>query len=380
MNEKILRITIYILGFICLYAFFAVRVFPAMNIVLNEKMDQETQDFNRYGDLYYFSCIKDFQEDFPPRVRKYRYSEDNPHISEADILTYGDSFFDMIFITSLPERLSQKLNNKVYSYVTQDPTQSNPFCLLESSNYNRSDSAKLFIYETVERNIHEKFSNEYTATACHINKEKGAAVVFNNVINMIFRRNSENLYEVMLKQSHFTHRVYSAIASVKFELFGYISTLTSRYKTGDNPWLFYKKEYGDEHGCFYYDYTEEEIKMYADNVAKLRDNLLQQYNLKLVFMPIPNKYTLYHKLINDDPYNDFLPRLYRELDKRNICYVNLYDEFSKRPDPLYYGTDTHWNSEGIDIALNLVINKINMNQSFTLNTIQEKNFSTQKSN
>ncbi len=220
------------------------------------------------------------------------------------------------------------------------------------------------------------FSNEYTKTRCHINKEKGVSALFNNVINITFRRNSENLYEVMLKQSYFTYKNYSTIAFVKFELFEYISTLTSRYKTGENPWLFYKKEYGDEHGCFYYNYSEDEIQKYADNIARMSDNLLSEYNLKLVFMPIPNKYTLYHKLINDDRYNDFLPKLYDELEKRNVCYVNLYDEFSKRADTLYYGTDTHWNSKGIDLTLS----KINMNHSLSLNVIQEENFCIQNSN
>lgn len=380
MKEKLLRITIYILGFISLYAFIAVRAFPLMNTVLNEKMDQETQDFNRYGDLYYFSCIKDFREDFPPKVRKYRHSGDNPEISQADILTYGDSFFDMIFVTSLPERLSEKLNKKVYSYVTQDPTQANPFCLLESSRYNRSDSTKLFVYETVERNIHEKFHNEYTTTTCQISEEKGSSAVFNKLINLVFRRNSENLYEVMLKQSYFTNKIYSAVASVKFDLFGYISTLTARYKTGEKPWLFYKKEYGNERGCFYYNYTDEEIEKYADNIARMRDNLLDQYNLKLVFMPIPNKYTLYHKLINDDQYNGFLPKLYIALEKRNVCYINLYDEFTKRTDALYYGTDTHWNSKGIDLALDLTLAKINMNHSLSLNTNDEQEFFISNSN
>ncbi|MBN1926010.1 MAG: hypothetical protein JW798_09250 [Prolixibacteraceae bacterium] len=371
MKEKILRITIYLLGFISLYAFIAVRAFPLMNTVLNEKMDQETQDFNRYGDLYYFSCIKDFQEDFPPKVRKYRQSEDNPDIHQADILTYGDSFFDMIFVTSLPERLSEKLNQKVYSYVTQDPTQANPFCLLESVNFNQSDSTKYFIYETVERNIPEKFSTEYT-TSCDVIKKQGASKLFENMINLIFRRNSENLYEVMLKQSHFTNKVYSAIASLKFNWFGYISTLTARYKKGEQPWLFYKKEYGTDPGCFYYSYSEEEIERYADNVKRMRDKLFEQYNLELIFMPIPNKYSLYHKFINNDQYNNFLPKLHTALDKRNINYIDIYEDFSKSADTLYYGTDTHWNSEGIDLALNLTLNKINRNHSLSLNTSEKK--------
>ncbi len=67
MKEKNLRIIIYVLGAICLYAILAVRIFPLMNFALSEKMDVETHDFNKYGDLYYYNCISEFKQDFPNR-------------------------------------------------------------------------------------------------------------------------------------------------------------------------------------------------------------------------------------------------------------------------------------------------------------------------
>ncbi|MBN2481876.1 MAG: hypothetical protein JXB19_09060 [Bacteroidales bacterium] len=366
MEEKYLRIIIYITGFVALYTFLAIRIFPLMNAVLNEKMDQETQDFNKFGDLYYFSCISEFQEEFPSKVRKYRYSEDNPDISSADILTYGDSFFDIIFTKSIPERLSDTLNSEVYSYVTQNPTHSNPFCLLNISEYPPVSNQKYFIYETVERNIPAKFSNEFDPN-CTVINETTFSKIYNQLLNIIFRTNSENLYEVILKQSYLTHRTYSYIATLKFKLFGYISPLTSKYKTGNKPWLFYDKEYDSDPGSFYYNYSDDEIDMFANNIGKLRDELLNRYNLKLVFFPIPNKYTLYHRFINNDPYNEFLPRLYKELDSRQIQYVDVYHEFKNNKDTLYYGTDTHWNSKGIDIALSLLIENMDLHYSLSLN-------------
>ncbi len=161
MKEKNLRIIIYILGAVCLYAFFAVRIFPLMNFSLSEKMDVETHDFTRYGDLYYYNCISEFKQDFPAPVRKYRLSEKNPSLNNADILTFGDSFFDVSFQKTLPERLSDTLNLKVYSYMTQDPTQANPFCILNSNAYNKTGHSKYIIYETIERNVHVKFDKPY---------------------------------------------------------------------------------------------------------------------------------------------------------------------------------------------------------------------------
>ncbi len=71
----------------------------------------------------------------------------------------------------------------------------------------------------------------------------------------------------------------------------------------------------------------------------------------MVFMAIPSKYTIYHTLINDDPYSNFLPRLYTGLKQRGISAIPLYDDFINSEEVLYFGTDTHWNGKGLSIAL-----------------------------
>jgi hypothetical protein len=63
-------------------------------------------------------------------------------------------------------------------------------------------------------------------------------------------------------------------------------------------------------------------------------------------------------MVDNHPYNNFLPRLYKELDKRHVRYVNLYHEFISSTDILYYGTDTHWNKKGVDRALELTLEKM----------------------
>jgi hypothetical protein len=350
-SEK-LRILIFILGIICIYAFLAVRIFPFMNFVLSEKMDPRTHDFKKYGDLYYYSCINDFKKDLPVSVREYATSERNPSMNNADILTFGDSFFKVSFQKTLPERLSDTLNLKVFSYITEDPTQANPFCELNSDHFVNNGNSKYMVFETVERNIPVKFGEKYDAscTRTEIKKSPGDAV-----IHFIFKNNSEKLYAVMLKRGYFFNKLYGFFATMRFKLFGYISPLTEKYNMTRDPWVFYYKEYRDGPGCFYYPYSDEEIQTYADNILAMSENLKANYNLELVFMPIPNKYTIYHSMINNDEYNNFLPRLYTELDKRHVRYVNLYDEFNSSKDTLYYGTDTHWNKKGVDKALELTL-------------------------
>jgi len=363
MNERKLRLIIYILGFICLYAFFAIRIFPLMNSVLSEKMDKETRDFNKYGDLYYYNCISHFKQDFPEPLRKYRLSEKNPALNEADILTFGDSFFDFSFIKTFPERLSDTLDQKVYSFFTQDVTQANPICILNNGTYRLTDQHKYAIFETVERNIPIKFSDPYSADCVKKTTRRG---LYDWLHGFIFNENSEKLYALLIKRGYIVNRMYSFFATLRFDLCGYISPLTSRYKLEKDPWIFYSAEYSHDPGGFYYNYAEEELNTYADNILHMSKVFKSDYNLELIFMAVPNKYSIYHKMVSDDQYNDFLPRLYAELDERGVHYIDLYTEYVNSPDTLYYGTDTHWNEKGLNKALNLVLEKMGIGNSMAL--------------
>lgn len=356
MKVKNLKIIINITGLICLYAFFAIRIFPLMNSILSEKMDPETREFNKYGDLYYNNYISHFKQDFPAPLRKYRLSEKNPALNEADILTFGDSFFDFSFVTTLPERLSDTLGQKVYSFVTQDPVQSNPFCILNHGTYQKNENPKYAIFETIERNIPVKFSETYDH-GCIPNFQRER--IYNEIHKFIFKSNSEVLYALILKRGYLIHHLYSYFVTLRFDLFGYMSPQTSKYKLAKNPWLFYDKEFSHDPGGFYYKYSDKELKTYADNILQLSRNLKSSYNLDLIFMPVPNKYSIYHTMVNNDRYNDFLPRLYTELEKRGISFVDLYHQYKLSPDTFYYGTDTHWNKKGVDKALHLVLEKMN---------------------
>ena len=88
-------------------------------------------------------------------------------------------------------------------------------------------------------------------------------------------------------------------------------------------------------------------------IADLARKLNEHYKLKMVFMAIPSKYTIYHSLVNEDMYNDFLPRLYAGLEARGVPYIPLYNDFmeAKKEGWIYYGSDTHWTQKGLDIAL-----------------------------
>ena len=115
MSEKALKWIVGIAGAVCIYAFLAVRCEPLFNFVLLEKTLPEYWENTKYGELYYFNYIKHFRERGPAKVYTeipaYRQAS---KIQDADILTFGDSFFDFSRMVTFPERLSDTLHRKVY--------------------------------------------------------------------------------------------------------------------------------------------------------------------------------------------------------------------------------------------------------------------------
>lgn len=357
MSERLLKIIIYLAGAFCLFAFIAVRSLPVMNSVLLEKIIPEHWEFTKYGELYYMNYISHFKEELPTPIRKYRLSEKHPEVQEADIMIFGDSFLDFSRQITLPERLSDTLERKVFFHRFVAPQRANPFCILTETVL-RTAQADVMIYETVERNIAMKFGAPYYETQC---EEEDQDLGLNEIAAEVFPTDSEKMYKQFLKRSAFTSHLFALSARIKFDLLGYISSLTPIYKTGTDPWLFLNRQLGDEPGGFYHQYSQDEIDTYCDNIALLAADVKEKTHMDMVFLPVPDKYTIYHSVVNEDPYNEFLPMLYEGLDKRNISYIRLYDLYMNSDELLYYGTDTHWNSSGIDIALDELLKLLNTN-------------------
>ncbi len=354
-RENILRMAIYIAGILCLYAWISARTLPVMNTMLREKIIPEHWEFTHWGEMYYFNYIKHFREkNLPPPEQKYRFSDKHPTLEEADILIFGDSFFDFTRQKTFPERLADSLNKKVnyerFFY---------PLETFKRKNFS-NNQPKLLIYETVERDIGIRFKESHKDTFYRDNRSEIRKKVA-EVRDWIFVDMEEEMYNKMLKGSVFTTDIYSWIATVKFNLFSFISPLTPKYYLGDTtrPWLFFHKQVNDEVSSFYYRHTDEEIETYCNNIADLARKLKTNYNLDFLFIAIPNKYTIYHTLINNDEYNELLPRVYACLEKKGVPVVKLYDDFKNADKILFYGTDTHWNKNGVDIALRKTLEKLN---------------------
>jgi hypothetical protein len=97
-------------------------------------------------------------------------------------------------------------------------------------------------------------------------------------------------------------------------------------------------------------------KKYCDSVG-----------IKFIFIPIPNKNTIYYKDYGYHKQPDFLLKLLKEADNYNIQFINVQEIFSvyTKLNPtnyLYQFDDTHWNSNGINLLVDSIIKKLDLAQ------------------
>jgi hypothetical protein len=360
MNRNlILKWLIYIVGAVCLYSFIAIRFLPLFNGTLKEPVVENYWDKTKYGELFYFSMILNFREKgLPPAQPKFQYSKKQATVKDAEILTFGDSFFDCSRHKQIPERIADDFHKNV-NFVFNDF----PLDYIEKNNYHDT-IPKLVLFERVERYIPITFQKEHVWHNQKSEELSKVGKVYDYILDKIFYESSEKLYDAMLKRSYLTTSVYSLIATIKFKLFHYISNLTPVYKiNGDNSWVFYYDQVNDKRTSFYYNFSQVQIDSICDNMADLSLKLKKSYHMDLVYLPLPARYTLYHTVLNNDTYNDFLPRLYKGLDARGVKYVNVYEDLINRRDTIFYRTDEHWKQEGLDITYKKTIEYLKSDSS-----------------
>ena len=116
--------------------------------------------------------------------------------------------------------------------------------------------------------------------------------------------------------------------------------------------LFYYQNVESGEGLFYkgvpYQHSDAEIENLADRFAA-RDAAIVEKNARVLFVGIPNKYLLYGDA--ESAYDQFLPRLQQALTERGVAHVDLYQRYRNEEEIVYWGSDTHWNARGVEIAV-----------------------------
>jgi len=100
------------------------------------------------------------------------------------------------------------------------------------------------------------------------------------------------------------------------------------------------------------------INKVVNNLLSIKKMLKKDYNLELVFMPIPDKISVYGDQHLENNYDGYLSKLYEELEKNDVPVVNLLDEFRNQKDTLYFKNDAHWNKKGLELGVDILLEKL----------------------
>lgn len=344
-TDRIIKILMYVLGGLATIGFVITKSSVALAWV--------TSGDYRYGDLYRFSKIGRFKPPAPLPEGKFgnedSFDQGKQEPNQEDSILLGDSFSFCDFgETPFHMQLQQKLGGSIFSVGNHHHGSfwENPYLLLESQT-NRTRVQRVLVYEIVERSIPWQFANPISTKELAQGRTKASFVrsLWGEFRNSMFL-NSETRHETLLKHGIVTSAAIGFWNTAVFELFRQMPGETPLYSLKP-PFLFYQ----DEVACFQSVHDEKLVAKLADNIALLDRNLQERFGCTLVFVPIPDKISLYSRYAFDKPYDDFLPHLCSALKTRGVRTVELLPLFQKQNELLYWPTDTHWNNHGIRIAV-----------------------------
>jgi hypothetical protein len=310
------------------------------------------EDWIKYGDLYGQTLVPEFKilippEQGPPLSR-------NPSTDAATLRVYvmGDSFMPFRrghpnYVASLAERLGQPVGFEGWDIPSAK-------CLYTRLHSPVDKSVRrLVVIERVERILTEQFADIKECPAWMVEEHRATRSVgafLARASDFIFE-DSEAAFRVFFSFSRMTLPLAEAFFTLRFRLTGQLEGRSVVYSLNP-PFAFFERETNPAlPTSFYYPHDDAIVERIADNIARMRTEVKEVANADLVFMPIPNKYTLYHTVANNDPYDDFLPRVCDAVAKRGVPVVRLYEKFKAEKRLTFYPTDTHWSPVGIDIAL-----------------------------
>jgi len=349
VKDRRTKFVIYFLGIICGIGFLFANVRSLKDIANQLILPRE------YGDLYYGNYLDRFKVEIP-RKKAFQGTPLNSSMEKAGLILFGDSFSNYRYFKGVPELLIDSLQTDIH--FAHHRFDGQPLSYLSKNNY--SGEAKFLIFQTIERALPGRLKKNPIPKEKKGNNKQS----YLSKIKKFLPSNAKKVYSYLIQDGKFTHKPYSFIMNKRYEWFGYISTPeVYDEKTG---MLFSDRTTVEQSTkSFYYQFSDKEIDTYCDNLLTLKNELKAKHNIYFIFFPIPNKYTLYHHLLNEDEYNGLLPRLNECLEEKGVPFVDVYSVFKESNELLYYKTDTHWNEKGAQFATNLLMQKIKEIQKTT---------------
>jgi hypothetical protein len=301
-----------------------------------------------HGDMFLECRIKRFKIPLPEAFQGKIKSQ--PGLtSDVPLLVIGDSFFyRRRGYDSFPYQLSKNLNVPVY--YNPDHYEA-PFQVIRDAGLER----RVLLMECAERLVRDRFLPAPQLNPPPPDSElQGLQRVFHDFKARWLTR-AESNYRFFLRYSLLTSPIVESWNSFLFEQFGIISDRTPVYQL-DPPhlFLFAEAERGRTSSSLY-PISDQEVDAISKHLSDIERELRVRYNVHLVFMPVPNKFTIMGPPLARREYNQLLPRLYSRLEKLGVPTVNLLEPFLASEKTLYFQSDSHWNADGVNLAMERVL-------------------------
>ncbi len=249
-------------------------------------------------------------------------------IKKPKILIIGDSFIAGTGLTqdsTLTNLLKNKLNTQVYSIA---PANFSNFISLYK-NQNIIEKPEVIVFSIVEREI--------------------PPPIYIYPDDKIIRNISKpSILKDRLTRFYFFKYIKARILNEHgFGVQGETDT-TMFFLNGKNQQYFFDK-----------------IDIISKTIISYK-NYCDSIGVEFIFLPLPNKETVYFDKVPFDNQPDYIFKLNSILEKNGVITVNTVSLFNnaktKNNHYLYHADDTHWNSNGVNLVADELIKKIKINR------------------
>ncbi len=287
-----------------------------------------SSSINAAGDLCHHTSHAIIKREFW-KTDKFGF-RNNDFIEDPDIVLIGDSFIAGCGLSQdeiISDRLRYKLNGNMRIY-NMAPGSFSDFDEYFSKGLIKKP--KIIIFSRVERIVPEPITK--------ISK-------LQSKIRDLFEIGNANVYiDVALK--------HSSIVWLKARIHG--STGNGIPGIGNSGMFFLNAIDNKKH-------NEEDLANTADIISSYK-RYCDSLGIKFLFLPMPNKETVYYEIVPYSKQPDYLFKLDSLLQNAHVPTINtlkIYNEYRKSNNTLLYRLDdSHWTPTAIDLVSDEIIKKL----------------------
>ena len=291
--------------------------------------DQSTRR-SEYGDLAHHSSLALRKEEIIWRTDRLGNRNDE-FVQTPDIVLVGDSDLTGSGVSqenTLVNLINQDGRYRAYSIAPKGMDE-----LMTMMTYGVIDTPTVVVYQRIEREtlsippIRSAGASLGGRELSRIRTNTAAAVAFEAMDKIHAQRPFRYLQARLRGTNGLANSIQSSVDSSFFFL-RYAAIHAVNYASSD----------GD-------------LNHVAEALVRYRDFLASR-NIEFVFLPVPNKATIYHDLVPLDSQPVFLARLIQRLKADSIRVVDTFEMFTRaaKRELLYFQDDTHWNERAISLT------------------------------